>query len=85
MHDPAQPTTKGTDRFRESGAELENLLRGALALVGGTRTLSRAPVRRWFRDTPRHELARSAGHLLGYALLGYIAVHQRRGLKHAAV
>jgi hypothetical protein len=79
-------TKKGTGRFREQGAELENLLRDALALVAGTKAVSRTPSRHHgFRDAPRHRLARSAGHLFGYALLGYIVVHQRRSLKNPAV
>ncbi|GAX55370.1 hypothetical protein [Streptomyces olivochromogenes] len=36
------------------------------------------------RTAPRHRLARSAGHLFGYALLGYIVVHQWRSLKNPA-
>jgi hypothetical protein len=85
MPDATRSTKKGTGRFREPGAELENLLRDALAVVAGTKAVSRTPSRHhWFRDAPRHRLARSTGHLLGYALLGYIVVHQRRSLKNQA-
>ncbi|MFE4960387.1 hypothetical protein ACFRCW_42230 [Streptomyces sp. NPDC056653] len=86
MHDAARSTKKGTGRFREPGAELENLLRDALALVAGTKAVSRTPSHHhWFRDAPRHRLARTTGHLFGYALLGYIVVHQRRSLKNPAI
>ncbi|MEV6167445.1 hypothetical protein AB0L99_04340 [Streptomyces sp. NPDC051954] len=78
MTDTTRSTKKGTGRFREPGVELENLLRDALALVAGTKAASRTPSR-------HHRLARSAGHLVGYALLGYIVVHQRRSLKNPAV
>nr|WSY49078.1 hypothetical protein OG999_02220 [Streptomyces sp. NBC_00886] len=86
MPDATRSTKKGTGRFREPAAELENLLREALALVAGTKAVTRTPSHpHGFHDAPRHRLARSAGHLLGYALLGYIVVHQRRSLKHAAL
>ncbi|WP_371596723.1 hypothetical protein [Streptomyces sp. NBC_00564] len=90
MHDAARSTKtrstkKGIGRFREPGTELENLLRDALAVVAGTNAVSRTPSdHHRFRDVPRHRLARSAGHLFGYALLGYIVVHQRRSLKNPA-
>jgi hypothetical protein len=86
MHEAARSTKKGTGRFREPGAELENLLRDALALVAGTKAASRTRAHHHsVGDAPRHRLARSAGHLFGYALLGYIVVHQRRSLKNLAV
>ncbi|MGW0627223.1 hypothetical protein [Streptomyces sp. NPDC002758] len=86
MHDAARSTKKGAGRFREPGTELESLLRDALAVVAGTKAVSRTPSHHhWFRDAPRHRLARTAGHLCGYALLGYIVVHQRRSLKNPAV
>ncbi|MEV0908015.1 hypothetical protein [Streptomyces hokutonensis] len=86
MHESSQSTRKGTGRSREPGTELEHLLRDALAVAAGTKAVSRAPSHRhWFRDTPHHRLAHSAGHLFGYALLGYFVVQQRRSLKNPAV
>ncbi|MGI5135619.1 MULTISPECIES: hypothetical protein [unclassified Streptomyces] len=86
MHDAARSTKKGTGRFREPGTELENLLRDALAVVAGTKAVSRTPSHHHrFHDAPRHRLARTAGHLAGYALLGYIVVHQRRSLKNLSL
>jgi len=85
MPDTTHFTKKGTGRFREPAAELENLLREALAVVAGTKAAPRAPSRHHsFHDAPRHRLARSAGHLFGYAILGYIVVHQRRNLRNPA-
>ena len=85
MPDATRSTKKGTGRFREPASELEHLLRDALALVAGTKAVTRT-VHDHHRthDAPRHRLARSAGHLFGYALLGYIVVHQRRSLKNQA-
>ncbi|MFD4508283.1 hypothetical protein [Streptomyces sp. NPDC058457] len=83
MPDTARPTKKGAGRFREPAAEVENLLREALAVVAGTKAAPRAPSRHHSsHDAPRHRLARSAGHLFGYAVLGYIVVHQRRSLRN---
>jgi hypothetical protein len=85
MPDATRSTKKGTGRFREPAAELEHLLRDALALVAGTKAVTRTPSdHHRSHDAPRHRLARSTGHLLGYALLGYIVVHQRRSLKNQA-
>ncbi|MFD3457777.1 hypothetical protein ACFWVC_37055 [Streptomyces sp. NPDC058691] len=87
MHDGARFTKKRTGRFLEPAAELEDLLRDALAMVAGTKAASaEAPSHHHrSRGTSRHRLARSAGHLCGYALLGYIVVHQRRSLKNPAI
>jgi len=85
MSDAARPTKKGPGRFREPATELEHLLRDALALVAGTKAVARAPHdHHGPHHHPRHRLARSAGHLIGYAVLGYIVVHQRRSLKNPA-
>ncbi|MFG2960787.1 hypothetical protein ACGF5O_44585 [Streptomyces sp. NPDC048291] len=88
MHNTARSRTKETKDhglFREPGADLERLLRDALALIAGTRPVSREPEHHHRpHATPRHRLARSVGHLAGYTLLGYVIVHQRRSLRHLA-
>ncbi|MEU9345750.1 hypothetical protein AB0D74_31550 [Streptomyces sp. NPDC048278] len=88
MHDTARSRAKESKDhgwFREPGTDLEHLLRDALALIAGTKPVSREPEHHHrFHDAPRHRLARSAGHLAGYTLLGYIIVHQRRSLRHLA-
>ena len=85
MHDTVRSKTKGTNQVREPGGEIQGLLRDVLALVAGTKAVSREREHHHlFHHTPRHRLARSAGHLAGYTLLGYIIVHQRRRLKDLA-
>ncbi|MFG2375423.1 hypothetical protein ACGFY9_28600 [Streptomyces sp. NPDC048504] len=86
MPDATRSTKKGTGRFREPAAELEHLLRDALALVAGTKAVTRtAADHHRSHEAARHRPARFTAHLFGYGLLGYIVVHQRRSLKnHAA-
>jgi len=85
MPDATRSTKKGTGRFHEPASEPGHLLRDVLALVDGTKAVTRTrPDHHRPHDAPCHRPARSAGHLLGYAPLGHIVVHQRRSLKNQA-
>ncbi|MEU9448838.1 hypothetical protein [Streptomyces sp. NPDC048277] len=86
MREAARSKIKDIGRTSRPGNELERILRDALDLVAGTKA---APTRQPHEHGPHgarrhHRLVRTAGHLAGYTVLGYIIVHQRRGLRNIA-
>ncbi|MGI5135656.1 hypothetical protein [Streptomyces sp. CA-106110] len=86
MREAARSKIKEIGQARQHGTELERILRDALDLIAGTKA---APKQHPHGHGPHgarrhHRLVRTAGHLAGYTLLGYIIVHQRRGLRNIA-